>query len=124
MKKVIVLLLLIIFLSGCKDKKQEVIDYSKYLFTDIRWTRETEYDTEYINFRSDGSFNYSCACGNPVNDADLCDTYSYNDDTKEIKLNCSDVSKETITTIKVVNSTEDSLELDFNGDIRSFKIEK
>ena len=125
MKKIFIILSVCVFiLTGCKEKKKEIIDYSEYSFTDVSWTRDTEYDTETISFHSDGSFRYSCSCGNPVNDSDICETYTYNDETKEIKLECLEPMKDTITTIKIINYTEDTLELDFDGETRMFSIEE
>lgn len=121
MKKIIIILVLgILILTGCEEKNNEKIDYSKYSFTNVSWVRDSGHDIETIKFKSDGSFSYSCACGNPVNDADLCEKYTYNDDTKEIKLTCFETTDETITTIKIVKVTEESLELDFDGEIRKF----
>jgi len=125
-KNIIILLLVALLLSGCgdtKQKKQEK-DYSNYLFTDVSWTRDAENDVETIIFKSDGRFTYYCSCGNPVNDSDLCESYTYNDDTKEISLACFEETEETITNIKIVNFTETTLELDFNGEIRKFEKEK
>lgn len=82
-----------------------------------------ENDIETIRFNTDGSFSYYCACGNPVNDSDLCETYSYNEETKEIKLDCFETTEETITTIKVINITDTTLELDFDGEERKFEKE-
>ena len=82
MKKIIIVLLFAIFIfTGCKNK-----DFSKYPFTETSWSRNNGHDIETINFKTNGSFSYTCACGNPVNDADLCENYTYNEDTKEIKL--------------------------------------
>lgn len=125
MKKIISLIFVVIFLTGCgtaKEKIQEK-DYSEYLFTDASWTRDSGNDIETIVFKSNGRFIYYCSCGNPVNDSDLCESYTYDDDTKEITLDCFEETEETITTIKVVNSTETNLELDFNGEIRKFEKE-
>ena len=123
MKKIIIALLLGIFLTGCSEKKVEEIDYSEYSFTNVSWTRDTEHDIETIRFNSDGSFSYSCGCGNPVNDSDLCEGYTYNDETKEIKLDCFEETEEMITTIKIVKESEGVLELDFDGEIRTFEKE-
>lgn len=123
MKKIIILMLVVLFLTGCRDtkeKKQETA-YSEYLFSDVIWTRNTENDVETIRFSSDGSFSYSCSCGNPVNDSDLCESYTYNGETKEITLDCFEETKDTITTIKIVSLTDTTLELDFNGKIRKFE---
>lgn len=113
----LIIIFSLIFFSGCDKKK----DYSKYNFVDEKWTRTTEHDTEFISFSKDGKFSYYCACGNPVNDSDLCDTYTYEDDKKIIKLKCSEKIKDTVTKIKLKKSTDDELILDFNGDIRKFK---
>ena len=121
MKKVIGLLLVVLFLTGCEDEK---IDYSNYLFTDVNWIRNTEYDTENIRFKSDGRFSYFCGCGNPVNDADLCESYTYDEKTNEIKLDCFETTEETVETIKIIEMTEEMLRLDFNGEIREFIKEK
>ena len=79
------------------------------------------YDTDgnIIN-ASDGSFTYSCGCGNPVNDSDLCDGYTYDDATKTITLKCTEKTDEMITSIKIVKCDENTLQLDFNGEIRTF----
>ena len=127
MKKIFIILMLVgVFLTGCGDKKEEQKqkDYSKYSFTNVNWTRDAENDIETIRFSNNGKFTYYCSCGNPVNDSDLCESYTYNDDTKEISLDCLEETEEIITSIKIVNSTEDSLELDFNGEIRKFEKEK
>ena len=124
MKKIIIILMLVgILVTGCKDTKEKTQkkDYSEYLFTDVSWTRDAENVIETIVFKSDGQFTYYCSCGNPVNDSDLCESYTYNDDTKEITLDCFEETEETITTIKVVNSTETVLELDFDGEVRKFE---
>ena len=47
MKKIAVIILVIIFLSGCKNENnKETIkkDYSKFIFTNVRWTRDAEND--------------------------------------------------------------------------------
>jgi len=125
MKKIIILVLTALLLTGCdstREEKQEK-DYSKYSFTDISWTRDAENDIETIVFKSNGRFVYYCSCGNPVNDSDLCENYTYNDKTKEITLDCFEETEETVTKIKVVKSTETTLELDFDGEIRIFRKE-
>ena len=99
--------------TGCKKNE-------KAAFADVEWTRTTEEDTEYIYFASDGGFSYSCGCGNPVNDSDLCNGYTYDDKTGTITLNYDETTDTTITEIKVKNYDGNSLELDFNGDIRKF----
>ena len=126
MKKIIILVLAALLLTGCDStrEEQQEKDYSKYSFTDVSWTRDAENDIETIVFKSNGRFVYYCSCGNPVNDSDLCENYTYNDKTKEITLDCFEETEETVTTIKVLKSTETTLELDFNGEIRKFEKEK
>ncbi len=63
----------------------------------------------------------ACACGNPVNDSDLCEGYTYDEKTKTITLDCIEITDEMVTKIKVVKCDENSLELDFDGDIRIFE---
>ena len=108
-----------LLLMGCGERKQAT-DYSKYGFTDITWVRQTEADTEYLTFGSDGNFSYYCACGEPVNDSDLCEVYTYDDVTKTIDLNCSDTTEDMVTTIGVISCDEQQIELDFDGEIRIF----
>ena len=121
-KNIIILMLVGLFLTGCGNTKEK--DYSEYLFSDVTWTRDSGNDIETIRFKSDGSFSYYCACGNPVNDSDLCESYTYNDKTKEIKISCFETTEEMVTSIKIVEMSENILELDFNGEIRKFEKEK
>ena len=123
MKKIIVIMIGFLFLTGCSEKKNIETNYSENSFVSVNWIREGVGDIETIRFNTDGSFSYTCACGNPVNDADLCETYTYNEDTKEIKLDCFETTEDTITLIKVVSLTDTTLELDFNGELRIFEKE-
>jgi hypothetical protein len=120
MKKKIILLLGLILLAGCEEKNIEKENEQNLSFVDITWTRDASHDEETIKFNSNGEFHYSCACGNPVNDADLCETFTYDENTKEIKLDCFETTEDTITTIKVLSITKTTLELDFDGEIRKF----
>ena len=107
--------------DGNQKTKVPSIDYSKYSFVNISWTRDAEHDTETIRFGEDGSFTYYCGCGNPVNDSDLCDGYTYDDTTKTITLDCIETTDEMVTIIKIVKCDENSLHLDFDGEIRIFE---
>ena len=71
--------------------------------------------------KEDGKFVYYCGCGNPVNDSDLCEGYTYDDAAKTITLNCIETTDEMVTTIKIVKCDENSLHLDFNGETRIFE---
>ena len=125
MKKIIVLLLMGMFLTGCakENKNTQEKDYSKYLFADVVWTRNGENDIETLKLNSDGTFTYYCSCGNSVNDSDLCESYTYNDKTKEIEFECFETTEEMVTNVKIVSVSEEMLELDFNGEIRTFEKE-
>ena len=120
----IALLLISALLSvGCSDNKKaenQNVDYSKYSFVNTSWTRDAEQDIETIRFGEDGHFTYYCSCGNPVNDSDLCEGYIYDDSTKTITLNCIETTDEMVTEIKIVKCDENTLHLDFNGEIRVF----
>lgn len=110
-------------LTGCRtieNSGNETVDYSAYAFTEGSWTREAEHDAETIRFGADGTFRYSCACGNPVNDSDLCEGYTYDGETKIITLHCIETTEEMITDIRVVKCEDNCLELDFDGEIRIF----
>ena len=97
------------------------VDYSEYDFVGKTWTRTMENDTEYLSFKKDGSFSYYCACGNPVDDADLCEYYTYDgDDT--IYVHC-DFDKYTKKKVEIISLKKDKLKIDFNGDVRVFELE-
>lgn len=124
MKRLILVLsvfaMLLSLLVGCSGKE----NYSDYPFVNIRWTRTTDSDTEFIYFSGKGEFSYYCACGNPVNDSDLCDGFSYNIKTKTITLKYTEKTSDTITKLIVKKVNEDELVLDFDGEVRTFLKEK
>ena len=127
MKKIISILFLVVLCGslfvGCKENDEKVdttVDYSKYSFTDVSWTRDAENDIETIRFGADGSFSYYCACGNSVNDSDLCEGYSYDDDTKTITLNCIETTDEMVTVITIEKCDDKELHLNFDGETRVF----
>ena len=93
-------------------------------FEDMTWTRESETCTETIRFRSDGSCSYSCACGDPVNDADLCEGYRYDQESKTIVLEFVETTEETVTQITVQSCDGKTLVLDFAGDVRTFRLQE
>jgi len=118
----LILIALFLFSSSfcaCSNNKQY-----DFPFVDIRWTRDGDGDTEYIRFYSNGEFIYYCGCGNPVNDSDLCDGYTFDPKTNVITLKYTFPPRDTVTKIKVIKCSEDELVLDFNGDVRTFYVEK
>jgi len=118
-KAILVILILSVALGslvGCgKDE-----DFSKHPFVEVKWSRTTDSDIEYIFFGNKGEFSYYCACGNPVNDSDLCEGFSYDEDTKTITLNYIEETSESVTEVVVKKCSADELVLDFDGDIRTF----
>ena len=127
MKKYISLLLTVLvccmLFVGCDAKEETPTQTTKktiYEFMDVSWTRDAENDVETIRFGSDGHFTYYCACGNPVNDSDLCESYTYDDSTKTITLDCFEITDEMVTVIKLVKYDGEELHLDFDGDVRIF----
>ena len=121
-KWISVLLLLCLVLVGCGQKKSD--DYSKVPFAGISWTRETENDTETIRFGKDGSFGYSCGCGNPVDEADLVESYTYDADTKTVHLVYDTFYPGAITEFTVVSCNDRSLAIDYGGELRVFYCEE
>ena len=119
----LVFVCIILFVGCAKNEKKDnsSVDYSKYSFVNSSWTRDAEHDIETIYFGEDGSFRYYCSCGNPVNDSDLCEGYTYDDATKTITLDCIETTDEMVTTIKIIKCDENSLHLDFDGEIRIFE---
>ena len=104
--------------NGKPDNKD--VNYSKYSFVGVSWTRDADNDIETIRFGADGSFTYYCACGNSVNDSDLCEGYTYDDETKTITLECIETTDEMVTVIKIVKCDENEPQLDFDGEVRTF----
>lgn len=117
---VLTLTLLFLLLGCARNNDDETLDYSEYSFTDISWTREAEHDIETIRFGSDGSFVYYCACGNPVNDSDLNEGYTYDDETKTIIIEYIETTEETVSKIKIEECDDKSIKLNFDGEIREF----
>lgn len=118
----IVLVLALLFVGCTKKLGSNVVDYSEYPFVDIPWTRKAEHDVETIRFGSDGSFAYSCGCGNPVNDSDLNEGYTYEDKTKTITISYMETTDETVSKIKIEMCDGKTIKLNFDGEIREFVI--
>ena len=109
--------------TACQKKTvEENVDYSEYSFTDKSWTRKAEHDIETIRFGSDGSFSYCCGCGNPVNDSDLSEGYTYDEKTKTITIRYIETTNETVSQIKIEKCDDKSIKLNFDGEIREFVI--
>jgi hypothetical protein len=131
MKKKIILILLAtaclltlcFSLIGCTNDKTTV-DYSDYSFTGVKWVRDTDVCQESLHFGKNGEFSYSCSCGNPVNDADLIEGYSYDNNTKVITFDAVEVTDDMVKSVTVVSCDGEKLVLDFDGDERVFVTEE
>ena len=110
------------FVVGCASDSEKEVDYSKYDFAYVTWTRESDCDVETLRFLPNGEFRYSCACGNSVNDADVVESYTYDDATKTFTLNCYEEVDDMITEIKLVSCDGEILKLDFDGEVREFTV--
>lgn len=119
-KSTLIIFLIVVFLIGFIDASKTIAykDQLDEVITNHSWERETAADTETIYFTEDGKFGYYCACGSPVDYYDACDSYKYDKETNTIKLNCLPVVK--VKEIKILESTNTKLVLDFNGEKREF----
>ena len=99
-----------LFLSfaGCKSKEADFL-------TNANWCYFTNCD-ETISFGADGSYCYYCACGSPVGDSDLYDSYTYDEATSEITL----YPKGEEEHIKVLRYESGRLLLEFTDGIKEF----
>ncbi|MBR5570522.1 MAG: hypothetical protein IKW10_06480 [Oscillospiraceae bacterium] len=114
---------MVLLIGGCASKPKDSKpnpDYSAYAFAGDQWYRDTEGDLETLCFRTNGEFRYSCACGSPVDDADLVESYTYDDATKTFTLHYCEEVDGCITQIKLISCDAEKLELDFEGEIRTF----
>lgn len=104
-------------------KKNSVDGIHDAGFIGVQWTRTTDEDVEYLSFETDGSFYYSCACGNPVNDSDLIESYQYDEENQTITFHAIESTDTMVTKVKVLKYDKKHLKLDFDGDVREFRIE-
>ena len=92
--------------------KEEAADNGIQNVVGVRWKRDTECDEE-LCFLADGRFQYSCSCGSPVNDADVVESYSYDETTRIFTLHCYEELEDMITEITLIRCDGERLELDF-----------
>ena len=98
-----------VFRKNEQDLPKELCDQS--------WTRTTDVDSETISFGCDKTFSYFYGVGDPVEDSDLCETYSY--DGEKIKLNCDGSGYDNV--IKILSYDNNKLEIMKNGELRIFE---
>lgn len=117
MKKSIILtiILVLVLLTGIVIASLVTNKNSIPSFANQSWIRYDS-DTEHLSFSSEGDFSYWCSCGSPVGNADICETYTYNPETKTITLHCYGPNE----TIKVIKHTDKQLVLKFGSETRTF----
>ncbi len=116
-------LIIAMSLFGCGNKEKSGDNTYDAEFMGVQWIREVDEDMEFLSFMTDGTFSYYCSCGNPVNDSDLIQSYSYDEDNQTITFNAAETTDSMVTKIKVLEFDKEHLKLDFDGDIREFRIE-
>lgn len=103
-----------IMLAGC-GKSEEKLEF----LTAHEWIHYDSACDETISFDDNGHFAFYSDEGNPVGDSDLYDKYSYDSESREIKLKPDgDMS------IKVLRHEKSRLLLDIDGDVKEFFDEK
>ena len=115
-------LIIAMSLVGCGNKEKSDDNTYDAEFMGVQWTREVDEDVEFISFMTDGTFSYYCACGNPVNDSDLIESYCYDKENQTITFNATETSNSMVTKIKILEFDNEHLKLDFDGDVREFSI--
>ena len=115
----ILCLIISMSLVGCGNKRNA---YDAE-FMGVQWVRKVDEDVEFLSFMTDGTFSYYCACGNPVKDSDLIESYCYDKKHQTITLNAIETTDSMVTKIKILEFDNEHLELDFDGDVREFSIE-
>lgn len=98
-----------IFKPNSIELSKDICDYS--------WERYTDVDLETIRFGCDNTFSYFYAVGDPVEDSDLCEKYSY--DGNVIKLICDGSRYD--DKIKIISYDEDKLIILKNDEERTFE---
>lgn len=121
---VVLCLILAMSLVGCGNKEKSGENTYDAEFMGVQWIRKVGKDVEYLRFMTDGTFSYYCACGNPVKDSDLIESYCYDKKHQTITLNAIETTDSMVTKIKILEFDNEHLELDFDGDVREFSIER
>lgn len=121
---VVLCLILAMSLVGCGNKEKSGENTYDAEFMGVQWIRKVGKDVEYLRFMTDGTFSYYCACGNPVKDSDLIESYCYDKKHQTITFNAIKTTDSMVTKIKILEFDNEHLELDFDGDVREFSIER
>ena len=108
-KILIVICVLVLLIVICVLTLKVLNKNDELPFAGVRWVRHAN-DKEMLTFHEDGHYGYACSCGSPVDNSDVCEKYTYNDETKTITLDCGDGETEKI---EIISYEEDELTLKF-----------
>lgn len=122
MKKIMIIFMVLVMLFVCGCGAKVPTGDKSPLLTDARWKGYDGKCENTITFRVDNSFSNSCACGEPVGDADLVETYSYNKKNQTLSL-YDDKAKE-IESSKVLFLDECYLVVDLWDDVYVYENQK
>lgn len=97
--------------AKCKEFNEKVVG--------VGWLRGVTGCTEYIYFNEDGSYGYYEACGNPVDDHDLYETWEYDNKNDVIRLEGNGKHE---TTIEYVSCDGEKLVMIIDDEERTFEL--
>ena len=87
MKKWLLVLVFVLMLSGCEEKKPKENNSLPEGVAEVEWLQEDNRDYR-LFLSGDGEISYySPGAGNPYHDFDLCETYTYHEETNEFSFN-------------------------------------
>ena len=124
MKKIFLISLITILLTSmaaCQNTNDEPVDdYAPFAEAEWEFYNEKTGEEDIIYFEEDGSFSYHCACGEPIGDSDVYDSYRYDEEQLLITLynDYDDSEKE----IRLIFYNAIHLLLEIDGVIRDFSI--
>ena len=117
MKKIAIFMMMII-LSGCSSA-DKLSDKDVKMIQEKPWVRPMEeYSEELILDKKGAFYYYDSTSGNAVDDYDLCDSYTIDQQKKEVHLHCD--GSELVDTIGIKKVSKQELVLDFAGKERKF----
>lgn len=119
MKRVLILFIISLGLTGCRQKEgikdalpKELMN-REWFFYD-----ETIGEHEIMRFKEDGSYSYHCACGEPIGDSDLYESYRYDSDEGIIELLTA--KGRCVSKLELIRYNERHMLLDVDGEIKDF----
>ena len=117
MKRLFSLLVLICVaccFAGCSDETIKQKPSETFDMMVGSWEYDFEDCAYSLRFEENGEFSNSCACGSPVGDSDLVETFVYDDSTKNIYLYGPD--KELVSTGKLESVDDTTITVTLFGE--------